>query len=490
MKKLTRNSWTGDRAQFVALTAMVVAAFLLGGGARYDIVSLVVLRPLSVLLAGYALYIYLTNSHLKNSDRRLSTPLLCLLALGGWILVQMIPLPPFIWQNLPGRGIVAEIDAMRGAPDTWRPLTLSPSRTINSLFAMFVPLGVLLLVGVIKQKYVDWLLLILVGLGFASALVAMGQVLGPVDGPLYFYRITNAGLPVGLFANRNHHAVFLASLVPLVAYIVMCDERLKIRMTPRLAILLVALLFMVVLTFMTGSRAGSLLIAGAVVVLLLFAAQRLRIKPEPRKIALRKGVAGKSGALRLVGLARYVTTLRRYAIPITVVIAVLIVGLTLQLSDSEAIARLNENDTNAEVRFKTLPYVADMAWAYLPFGSGFGSFEFVYKIIEPDALLTPSYFNQAHNDFLQIIIEGGIPALAILAVFLWWLAKLAVPAATAAWQVQGKTPNAERIWQLAAVLLAIVICLLGSIADYPIRTPLMMSYVALLTGVATRTKQS
>ena len=46
------------------------------------------------------------------------------------------------------------------------------------------------------------------------------------------------------------------------------------------------------------------------------------------------------------------------------------------------------------------------------------------------------------------------------------------------------------IWQSAALLLAIVIVLLGSIADYPIRTPLMMSYVALLTGVATRTKQS
>ena len=175
---------------------------------------------------------------------------------------------------------------MRGAPDTWRPLTLSTSRTLNSLFAMFVPIGVLLLVGVIRQKYVDWMLLIVIGLGFASAILAMAQVLGPNEGPLYFYRITNGSLPVGLFANRNHHAIFLASLVPLVAYIISFDARLKIKTAPRLFILVSSVLFMVVLALMTGSRAGSLLIAAAIIAVALVAAKRFsehgqHTQPQP-----------------------------------------------------------------------------------------------------------------------------------------------------------------------------------------------------------------
>ncbi|MBA4045736.1 MAG: hypothetical protein C0471_15160 [Erythrobacter sp.] len=470
MRLIKGNFWLTDKTKMAVLVILMLSAFFLGGSSRHDTLTLILLRPISVLLTGWALYIFL-----ESNDRRLTLPLMCLLALFGWILLQLIPLPSFIWQSLPGRSIVAEIDALRGAQHTWRPLTLSPSRTVNSLFAIFMPLGVLLLIGVIKEKYVDWLLPILVGLGFASALVGMAQILGPTDGPLYFYKITNSGLPVGMFANRNHHAIFLASLVPLVSYVLLFDERLKIKLAPRIAILTVALVFMVVLTLMTGSRAGSLLIAGAIIMLLLFAAKHFRGTVVPPRATARM---------------RYVAMLRRYAIPATGVLAVFIVGLTLHLSDSEAIARLNQNDTNSEVRFKTLPYVADMAWAYLPFGSGFGSFEFVYKIIEPDALLTPSYFNQAHNDILQVIIEGGIPAVAILAVFLWWLAKLAIPATVSAWRAGATTRGSERIWRLAAVLLAIIIVLLGGIADYPVRTPLMMSYVALLTGVATRSRHS
>lgn len=411
----------------------------------------------------------------KYGGLEVSEARLCLLLLFTWVLIQLVPLPAFIWQNLPGREIVTQIDTLRGAPETWRPLTLSPSRTLNSLMSLFVPLGVLLLMMMIADKHVGSILLVLAGLGFASALIAMAQVLGPVDGPLYFYKITNSGLPVGLFANRNHHAVFLASLVPLVAYILIFDERLKIKSTPRFSILFVVLFFMVVLTFMTGSRAGSLLIAAAIIVLLLFAAQQLRNRAVPRKAT---------------GRGRSLAAMQRYAIPAAMMIAILMVGLTLQLSDSEAIARLNENDTNAEVRFKTLPYVAEMAWAYLPFGSGFGSFELVYKIIEPDELLTTSYFNQAHNDLLQVIIEGGIPAGVILFTFVWWLAKLAISTISKAWHIRDRAPKPEKVWQVAAALTAITIVLLGSIADYPIRTPLIMSYIALLTGVATRNRHS
>ena len=53
---------------------------------------------------------------------------------------------------------------------------------------------------------------------FAVAIVlGLWQMLEGPDSPLYFYTLSNRGLAVGWFANRNHLASFLASCVPMVA---------------------------------------------------------------------------------------------------------------------------------------------------------------------------------------------------------------------------------------------------------------------------------
>ncbi len=62
---------------------------------------------------------------------------------------------------------------------------------------------------------------------------------------------------------------------------------------------------------------------------------------------------------------------------------------------------------------QTLPVLFEMAKSHFVLGAGFGSFEWLYKMWEPDHLLMTSYFNQAHNDPIQLIIEGGLPAIAI-----------------------------------------------------------------------------
>lgn len=469
MKRFSGNIWSADRVQWTALAFLLAFSFLFGGGARHDIISLIILRPLSVLLAAYGFYAFMTTD-----SSRYTTPLVCLFVLLGYMLLQLMPLPPLIWKNLPERDIIAHIDQLRGKSDAWRPVTLTLSRTINSVNALFVPIAVLLLVSVIKHKYFEHLILFILCCGIISAAVAILQVLGPIDGPLYFYRITNNGLPVGLFANRNHHAVFLASQVPLLLYAIHFNNRWQLGRLPRLMISLLAVTFLVVLTFMTGSRAGSALMAGVIGALLLFAALRYR-----SRAVLRKARSSRFDALS-----------RKLALPIAVVLAMLVIALTQQLSQTEAIVRLNEQDANAELRFRTLPYVVDMAWSYLPLGSGFGSFEFVYKIIEPDALLSTSFFNQAHNDLLQIIIEGGVPAIIILVVFLRWFVHRLVVVAQALWRGQNGQAVAPDTWLLAALVLAMLVILLGSIADYPLRTPLVMAYFAALTGVATRIKQS
>ena len=58
-------------------------------------------------------------------------------------------------------------------------------------------------------------MLTVVGAGRRIARPVAASGIRPLGIRLWFYRITNNGFPVGLFANRNHAAVFLAALLPL-----------------------------------------------------------------------------------------------------------------------------------------------------------------------------------------------------------------------------------------------------------------------------------
>ncbi|MFI2901517.1 O-antigen ligase family protein, partial [Klebsiella aerogenes] len=79
-------------------------------------------------------------------------------------------------------------------------------------------------------------------------------------------------------------------------------------------------------------------------------------------------------------------------------------------------------DAGADVRVHALPSVLAMIRIYFPAGSGFGGFDTIFRVHEPYALLKPTYFNHAHNDWLEILLDGGLPAALLLVVALgWWL---------------------------------------------------------------------
>ena len=82
-----------------------------------------------------------------------------------------------------------------------------------------------------------------------------------------------------------------------------------------------------------------------------------------------------------------------------------------------------------------------MIWHYAPFGGGFGSFEAAYKIVEPVNLLSLQYLNHAHNDYLELAIEAGLPGLALAGlwiVLIGWLSwRAVVPAPATLWLLFG-----------------------------------------------------
>ena len=61
---------------------------------------------------------------------------------------------------------------------------------------------------------------------------------------------------------------------------------------------------------------------------------------------------------------------------------------------------------------------------FLTMGSGAGSFETLYPRFEDPETITPTYTSHAHNDYLEIALETGVPGILLLIAFLvWWVGR-------------------------------------------------------------------
>ena len=453
-------SLTAPYMSYYVFIAFMVLVFFTGGSARDDVQSLIILRPAAVLFGAYALTCRI-NGHRKGRI----FPFYVALAIAVLMALQLIPLPPSVWIELPGRKIFADIANFAGIEQPWRPLTLSPSRTLNSLFSLAVPITAMMLYLNLEENYREKVIGVIIILTGISALWAMLQIAGSSRGPLFLYDITNHGTAVGLFANRNHQAVLLVSSMILLGWYG-SSHAPKARYASLQFYGSVAAIFVFIpLVFITGSRAGLLLMIPALAASLLFIYYGKYMVESQAKV--RHGRARTYWHL----------SPRQWVLAASILLAVIMAALSIYLSRALAFDRLLGVSDFGELRTKVFPIQLKMLGDYFPWGSGFGSFEHVYKIYEPNELLSPRYLNQAHNDWLQFLIEGGLPTLAIVLVcFGWFAARLFKIAQN--WSMSHYT-------KYTALMTAsiILIFLAGSVSDYPLRAPSLIAVFALVACI-------
>lgn len=440
----------GDRARFVVFCLFVGCVFAMGGGSRADISSLVLLRPIAFLVASYALLVARAGEL-----RAAAWPLGLLGCLAAIIGVQLIPLPPETWSALPGRQLYVQIARDAGLPLVWRPLTLSPSRSLNALFSLSVPLATVLITTVQSAASCRRLLLVLAIACGVSALVATAQIASSGNAALYLYRVTNPGFPVGLFANRNHQAVLMVILLVLIAYqIRLLGPRTRSGPLVRGGALVVGLVIMT-LVLVAGSRAG-LLLTG----LALPTVAWLLTRPD--------------GEDRKSGSARRTLLWAGGAVGVVLCLSAIYLGLTRAVS----LERLFTADPLSDYRVARLPLVVDMLRDHWQLGAGFGAFEGLFLRYETVDLLTPFIFNQAHSDWLQFPLEGGLAA-AVLLLFVLARVVLAAP------RIIGDA-HRGKVGARVVALLVIAMIALASVVDYPLRTPIFMLVATVSFMLATR----
>jgi O-antigen ligase len=298
---------------------------------------------------------------------------------------------------------------------------------------------------------------LLLAMAAASALLGIAQLATGENGMLYFYTQTNPGLPVGLFANRNHNAVFLATILLIASFQFSEHRRLALRNASALQpVLIVSVCALALGTVLFSQSRGGLLIGvlamGAGLALYL-AARRGEIREDHHH---RKG------------------PLRYWPIAATLVITLAVLFV---FSQSTSFDRLATHSAAEDIRIKVLPQVMTMANANWVFGTGFGTFEYAYRAYEASEWLNPNYFNNAHDDWLQWVIEGGLPAILVALGFWGWIAR----ACYSHWQARESNPALVRL--VATALGVLILLLIASALDYPLRVPSMMLYAILMAAI-------
>jgi len=437
----------------------LVLCLLLGGGTRAGHLSDSVLQALSIP----TLLLAITHAASHDMSSTLRRALLLVLAVIAIPLAQLVPLPPSIWAALPGRAPLVEAFGFIGKELPWLPLTVSAHATWSSLLSLVPGLAVFLSTTQLGYHDRRRLTLALLAAGLASVFLGLLQVAQGPQSPLRFFEITNPSEAVGFFANRNHFSALLYCLLMLAAAWAVDAVHSRAELAPRFkysgeAILPLLASFTMLVAVIAGqtiarSRAGLLL----TIVALCGAA--LLARPQQGS---QSGQSSRATATRLI----------MGAVVVAVVFAV-------QFS-LYRIAERFAADPLEDARIFFAQNTTAAAKAYMPWGSGLGTFVPVYGMFErPETAMGNTYANRAHNDLLELWLEAGAPGLIVMALFLIWLISRALQVW---WLAPGWGHRIDRdLARASTVILALVIA--HSFVDYPLRTSAMMAVFAFAAAL-------
>lgn len=409
----------------------------MGGSSREDVQSLVVLNPVTIVCCGIAL-LTMKLEHCKKYKYLLGIFSIILVVTFIYAFTS-----GYNFQNISlASGIMRDIYSIDNLSAISQPISLSPINSYNASIFLFAPLSVLLYSIQLSKDELLSTVPFIITIGLISGFVGILQSVGGPNSPLYLYNITNYGSTVGLFANRNHHAVLLALLFPILAFFaarVALDgtgHSVKLHLfAGTIAVILIPLILV------AGSRSGLL---AATVGLLgsIFIYKR-------RSILSDRFNAAKSLAVVL---------------PVTLACMIFI---TIYFSRAEALDRLFYESAVDNNRGDFWQVSVKQFWAFYPFGFGPGTFVAVYQTDEPLFLLDGPHLNRLHNDWLETALTFGVLGLFIMFAGLACYGHRAF----VLWVRMDGASSTVSLGRMASIVIGILG--LASLTDYPLRTPAM-----------------
>lgn len=367
--------------------------------------------PLAIGAAALGVWtIGLTDALRGGRSRTLA---IALFAIAVAIAMQATPLPYTWFKTLSPAGdrLLEQLTVgWTVDPPAWQPLTIDPDATLTAL-ARFVALA-LLLIGLMRAVAfmpLRWIVSQLMTFGAVLGVFGIAQraVSGGTNFLIYgFWRPGGPATSFGPFVNRNHFAGWMILTVPLAVSLAVAEMRasdgparrdrrgwLQWLATPdanRFVYCGTAILIMVTSVVLSGSRSG---MAGLVIAFVAF-------------IALTGGQARKGApAPRLL-----------LVVGMTAVLAAAVVWA----GASRTAARFDQAGVEFADRLAVWRDTATVIRDFPITGTGTGSFGSAMLVYQTSG--RHSIYEQAHNEYLQILAEGGllvaIPVLVAVGVML------------------------------------------------------------------------
>ncbi|MEZ5645283.1 MAG: O-antigen ligase family protein [Burkholderiaceae bacterium] len=365
--------------------------------------------------------------------------------------LHLVPLPPGWWAALPGRSPYAGmLDSLGLAGGAWQPLSLTPDATWASVLAGIPVLACLWLGLAAGQRQLHWLLRLWLLGALLQALLGLAQ-LGPF--PALHAGSLFKGV-IGTFANSNHLASFLAMCLPLVVWQWRRSVDVQGNHEPN-----------------RDARGWLWAVVGFVLLLAVLAGQS--------RAGLGTALLATAGAVLLMpGSA-----LRRWTLRWRVgVLALALLG-GLATVGTEGLRRFEGQtlESDASMRQQNFAATARAAAAFWPAGSGMGSFAAVFPRFQP-AVAEGGFVEHAHSDYVQLLMEGGLPTALLMALALALLVTRALQLAGRL--AQGRLQADEQ--RALAAGFGLLALLLHAWVDFNLRIPALAMLGAFLAGIFLR----
>jgi O-antigen ligase len=360
------------------------------------------------------------------------------------VLLHTLPIPFSLWASLPGRQLFVESFAVLGSKPGWLSLSLSSRNSMAAAMAFLPAVAAFFAALTIPHSDYPKLGYAVVGCAIGGLVIGLLQKSGGEASGLYFYGYADP-VAKGTFGNRNFFASQLFTSIPFVAALaVSITQKYKLR---QWLVAIFALVYMALLIAglgAVGSRGGIVL---AMLSVLLAVTYVYRQGP---------GIATSSWRWSAYALL----------ISLVVIAQVGMVGV-MRLADTDAL-----DDFRGVIFNVTLQAIK----AFFPVGSGFGTFVPVYQMFEGPSVIVDNYINHAHSDWLELLLEGGAPALLLQAGFiiLFLIGVVSVSRLGAAhWS--------SAYGRAAVVVVFLMACHAG--VDFALRTPALLSLFAVCCGL-------
>ena len=379
----------------------------------------------------------------------------------GWIGLQLLPLPAPVLGLLSPRS--AEIHGALGAlGGAWHTISLMPGATFQHWLlslALLATFWLVLAVTAHQRRRQRWLLQALLLSGLGQALYAIVMTLSGWEIGFLEAKVHGLGYATGTFVNKNHFAAYLGLTLAAGVALVLADLRAKpwdswraaldglveLALSPRMRAR-IALAVIVIALVLTRSRMGN----GAFFV-----------------------------ALALCGGVYVLLRHRRFFVPSLVLFgSIFLIDLWI-VSDryglQQLAQRIGETSVEADGRAEVLPEIAPLVLPYARAGSGLGTFAQAYAPERSDHV--KDYYDHAHNDHLEFLIEAGLVGYGLLAA----LAGLVL--------AHGLRLVRRRHDPVACALgfagaMAVVTAALNGLTDFSLRIPAVSATLVCLAALA------